>query len=144
MRGKLLTILSILVAIVGWWGLYELTGKVAPDQAGALPFFFALLFVAVTGTVAPAAAYLAGAGLIEQGRFQAAIPFFQLVLDRYAIDGERNTIAFAAPEHQELVEASLCLLQYSCHRIGDMGRLSGVPHLMLQKMPVPCQELKSN
>jgi len=58
MRGKLLTILSILVAIVGWWGLYELTGKVAPDQAGVLPFFFALLFVAVTGTVGPAAAYL--------------------------------------------------------------------------------------
>lgn len=58
MRGKLLTILSILVAVVGWWGLYELTGKITPDEAGALTFFFALLFLAVTGTVAPAAAYL--------------------------------------------------------------------------------------
>jgi len=58
MRGKLLTALSILTAGVGWWGLYELTARVAPDAAGALPFFFALLFAAVTGTVAPAAAYL--------------------------------------------------------------------------------------
>ncbi len=58
MRGKLLTAAFVFSAIAGWWGLYELTGKVAPDVNGALPFFFALLFLAVTGTVAPAAAYL--------------------------------------------------------------------------------------
>ncbi len=58
MRGKLLTVSSIFAAVVGWWGLYELTGKIAPDEGGALPLFFALLFLAITGTVAPAAAYL--------------------------------------------------------------------------------------
>ena len=84
---------------------------------------------------APAAAYLAGAGLLEQNRPHAAIPYFQLVLDRYAVDEERSAIAFVSPEHQELVEASLCLLELSYHQLGDMGQLSGVPHLMLQKMP---------
>jgi hypothetical protein len=58
MRGKLITILAIVLAAVGWWGLVELTGKVGPDQPGALAFFFALLFLAVTATLAPAAAYL--------------------------------------------------------------------------------------
>ena len=58
MRDKLVTILAIPMAVVGWWGLYELTGKVGPDQPGALTFFFALLFVALTATLAPAAAYL--------------------------------------------------------------------------------------
>lgn len=84
---------------------------------------------------APAAAYLAGAGLLTQNRPQAAIPYFQLVLDRYASDEQRSMIAFSSPDHQELVEASLCLLELSYHRLGDMGQLSGVPHLMLQKMP---------
>jgi TolA-binding protein len=84
---------------------------------------------------APAAAYLAGAGLLAQNRPQAAIPYFQLVLDRYANDDQRQVIAFSSPEHQELVEASLCLLEYSYHLLGDTGQLSGVPHLMLQKMP---------
>ena len=83
---------------------------------------------------APAAAYLAGAGLLEQDRPQAAIPYFQLVLDRYAIDAA-GTYEFESPERQELVEAALCLLQYSYHRVGDLGQLSGVPHMMLQKMP---------
>jgi hypothetical protein len=58
MRYKLVTIVAIFLAIVGWWGLYELTGKVKPDQPGAFSFFLALLFLAVTGTLAPAAAYL--------------------------------------------------------------------------------------
>jgi TolA-binding protein len=84
---------------------------------------------------APAAAYLAGAGLLEQDRPREAVPYFQLVLDRYAQDTGDNRLDFASPEHQELVEAALCLLELSYHRTGDMGRLSGVPHLMLQKMP---------
>lgn len=84
---------------------------------------------------APAAAYLAGAGLLEQNRPKDAVPYFQLVLDRYARNEADSTIVFASPEHQELVEASLCLLELSYHRMGNMGQLSGVPHIMLLKMP---------
>jgi TolA-binding protein len=84
---------------------------------------------------APAAAYLAGAGLLEQDRPLEAAPYFQLVLDRYASEEEQGTLDFATPERQELVEAALCLLELSYHRGGDMGQLSGVPHLMLQRMP---------
>ncbi|MGD2207060.1 MAG: hypothetical protein PVH17_09795 [Anaerolineae bacterium] len=58
MQDKIITILAVLVAAVGWWGLYELTGKVGPDHAGGRTFFFALLFVALTATLAPAVAYL--------------------------------------------------------------------------------------
>lgn len=82
----------------------------------------------------PAAAYLAGVGLLESGRPLAAAPYFQIVLDRYAKDSG-DAIVFASPEHQELVEASLCLLQLSYHRAGDLGQLSGVPHLLLGRMP---------
>jgi TolA-binding protein len=84
----------------------------------------------------PAAAYLAGVGLLAQSLPLAAAPYFQLVLDRYAHEDTSRVIVFASPEHQELVEASLCLLMLSYHRAGDLGQLSGVPHLMLQKMPV--------
>jgi TolA-binding protein len=83
----------------------------------------------------PAAAYLAGVGLLEQNLPQAAAPYFQLVLDRYARESGEGTIVFASPEHQELVEASLCLLELSYHRAGNLGQLSGVPHMMLKKMP---------
>jgi TolA-binding protein len=58
-----------------------------------------------------------------------------LVLDRYASSSDTGTIVFASPEHQELVEASLCLLELSYHRAGNLGQLSGIPHLTLQKMP---------
>jgi tetratricopeptide (TPR) repeat protein len=84
---------------------------------------------------APAAAYLAGAGLLDQGRPREAAPYFQLVLDRYASGEGDGKLVFESPERQELVEAALCLLELSYHRAGDMGQLSGVPHLMLQKMP---------
>ncbi|UCH82884.1 MAG: tetratricopeptide repeat protein [Candidatus Latescibacterota bacterium] len=104
----------------------------------------------------PAAAYLAGVGLLDENRAQAAVPYFQLVLDRYTpsheqpgrtneMEGSGDTnetaeqpgdvIVFSSPERQELVEASLCLLEYAYHLTGDLGRLSGVPHLMLQRMP---------
>jgi TolA-binding protein len=83
---------------------------------------------------APAAAYLAGVGMLESGRPLTAAPYFQIVVDRYAEERE-GTVVFAAPEHQELVEASLCLLQLSYHQAGDLGQLSGVPHLLLGKMP---------
>ena len=58
MRYRLISLVAILMAIVGWWGIYELTGKVGPDQPGVTPFFFALLFLALTATLAPPAAYL--------------------------------------------------------------------------------------
>jgi hypothetical protein len=58
MRDRLITIGAIFLAIVGWWGLYELTGKVGPDEPGSQPFFFALLFLALTATLIPPAAYL--------------------------------------------------------------------------------------
>ncbi len=84
---------------------------------------------------APPAAYLAGVGLLEQGRPLAATSYFQLVLDRYAGNGSGQILEFATPEHRELVEAALCLLELSYHRAGDLGQLSGAPHLMLQRMP---------
>jgi hypothetical protein len=58
MRNRLITIVAILVAAIGWWGLLELTNQIGPDQPGALTFFFALLFMALTATLAPPAAYL--------------------------------------------------------------------------------------
>jgi hypothetical protein len=58
MRDKLISIVAVPVAGLGWWSLYELTGKVGPDQPGALTFFFGLLFLSLTATLAPPAAYL--------------------------------------------------------------------------------------
>jgi tetratricopeptide (TPR) repeat protein len=82
---------------------------------------------------APSAVYLAGVGLLEQGLPRDAAPYFQLVLDRYA--GRGAAFVFESPEHQELVEASLCLLEYSYHQSDQLGRMAGSPHLALQKMP---------
>jgi TolA-binding protein len=85
---------------------------------------------------APAAAYLAGVGLMDQQKPLAAAPYFQLVLDKYAHTRDTGGhVVFASPEHQELVEAALCLLQYCYHRAGDLGQLSGAPHLLLKQMP---------
>jgi tetratricopeptide (TPR) repeat protein len=85
---------------------------------------------------APAAAYLAGVGLLRQDRPLAAAPLFQLVLDRYLprpADGK--PVVLESAERQELLEASLCLLEYSYHRAGDLGQLSGAPHVLLGRMP---------
>ncbi len=85
---------------------------------------------------APAAAYLAGVGLLEGNRPREAAPYFQLVLDRYAKkEGADGAVVFAKPEHQELVEADLCLLELAYHRAGDLGQLAGASHVLLQKMP---------
>ena len=88
-----------------------------------------------TSREAPPAAYLAGTGMLAQNKPMAAVPYFRLVLDRYAQTKGEGTIEFATPERQELVEASLCLLELSYHRAGQLGLLSGVPHLMLKRMP---------
>jgi TolA-binding protein len=85
---------------------------------------------------APAAAYLAGIGLMDQGKPLAAAPYFQLVLDRYAgLKDPAGHVVFASADHQELVEAALCLLEYCYHRAGDLGQLSGAPHLLLKQLP---------
>ncbi|MGE5176757.1 MAG: tetratricopeptide repeat protein [Hyphomicrobiales bacterium] len=86
---------------------------------------------------APAAAYMAGVGLLEQHRPRAAAPYFQIVLDRYvtnAMDSTR-TVRPVTPERQEVIDAALCLLLYSYHEAGDLGQVAGAPHLLLQKMP---------
>ncbi len=92
----------------------------------------------------PAAAYLAGVGLLELGRPVAAAPYFQIVLDRYAGQDKADTLVFADREHRKLVEASLCLLELSYHRAGNLGQLSGAPHMMLQKMPPSSSPWRAN
>ncbi|MFT5232375.1 MAG: TolA-binding protein [Candidatus Krumholzibacteriia bacterium] len=85
---------------------------------------------------APAAAYLAGTSLLKAGNPRAAAPYFQIVLDRYGRNEDSDgTIVFASESHQELVEASLCMLEVSWHQVGDMGQLTGAPHAMLLKSP---------
>ena len=58
MRYRLVSFVAVVLAIVGWWGVYELTRRVDPALPGVKPFFFALLFLALTATLAPPAAYL--------------------------------------------------------------------------------------
>jgi len=58
MRGKVVTLLAILAAVVGWWGIFELTRGIAPEQPGALSFFYALLFLAATAILIPPASFL--------------------------------------------------------------------------------------
>ena len=58
MRPRLLIVLSILLAVVGWWSLYVLTRSTPPEMPGALSLFLGMLVLAVPGPVAPAAAYL--------------------------------------------------------------------------------------
>jgi TolA-binding protein len=85
---------------------------------------------------APAAAYLAGCGLLKNGRAPEAATCFQLVLDRYAQHEDSDgTLVFAAPEHRELVDAALCMLQVAWQATGDQGRLSGAAHALLQRLP---------
>jgi len=84
----------------------------------------------------PAAAYLAGVGLLSQNKPLAAAPYFQIVLDRYATRTDSSsTLTFASPELAGLVDAALCLLEYTYHKAGDIGQLAGAPHLLLQRMP---------
>jgi hypothetical protein len=54
----LIWVVSLLLAGLGWWGVFALTGSVWPDEAGARFFFFALLFLALIGTLTPPITYL--------------------------------------------------------------------------------------
>jgi tetratricopeptide (TPR) repeat protein len=83
----------------------------------------------------PAAAYLAGVGLLDQERPIEAAPYFQIVLDRYASEGSGGSLEFSSPEYRELVEAALCLLETSYWRAGRLGELCGAPHALLERMP---------
>ncbi len=58
MRNAIITVVAILLAMIGWWGLYQYTDDVAPADPAILAFFFALLFLAVTATLIPPASYL--------------------------------------------------------------------------------------
>ena len=58
MRGRVITFVAILLAIVGWWGIWNLTGMITSSEPGGLSFFYALLFLAVTATLMPPLAYL--------------------------------------------------------------------------------------
>lgn len=58
MRGLVIALVAIVLAVAGWWGLYQLTDSMTPEEPSALVAFFALLAVALTGTLAPVIAYL--------------------------------------------------------------------------------------
>jgi hypothetical protein len=58
MRNRIITVVAVVAAVIGWWAIYLLTGRVGPDQPGAQTFFFALVFLALTATLVPAVAYL--------------------------------------------------------------------------------------
>lgn len=58
MRTTLIVALAVVLAVVGWWALFQLTGRIGPDQAAALVLFFALLLLTLTATLVPITAYL--------------------------------------------------------------------------------------
>jgi hypothetical protein len=58
MRNTIITIVAVLIAMIGWWGLFELVDGIGPEVPGVLAFFYALLFLAVTATLVPPAAFL--------------------------------------------------------------------------------------
>ena len=58
MRNAVITVVAVLTAVIGWWGLAVLTDEIAWDEPGALTFFFALVFLAITATLVPPAAFL--------------------------------------------------------------------------------------
>ncbi len=57
MRRTLVTLLAVLAAVVGWWGLYLFADQTRVEP-GAYPLLFALLFLATTATLIPPAAFL--------------------------------------------------------------------------------------
>jgi hypothetical protein len=58
MRHRVVEILAILLAVAGWWALYQLATQVRPSEAGVLALFFVLLSLTLSATLVPVAAYL--------------------------------------------------------------------------------------
>jgi hypothetical protein len=58
MRTGYVLLIAGIVAIAGWWGLYQFVSRSWPEEPGALLSFFILLFLTLTATLAPLAAYL--------------------------------------------------------------------------------------
>lgn len=52
MRERIIVILALVLAALGWWALYEFTSQTDPKEAGAISFFFAVLFLALTASLA--------------------------------------------------------------------------------------------
>jgi len=116
---------------------YRLAGcyKAINRPADATASYMAVVSGYPAEPEAPAAAYLAGTALLEAGKPAAAVPYFQIVLDRYAkhADGE-GALVFPSPEHQEQVEAALCMLEVAWYQVGDLGQLTGTPHMLLHAL----------
>ncbi len=58
MRTRFVLLLAVIVAVAGWWGLYQLTSQVGPEQPGSRLSFFILLFLTLVATLTPLTAYL--------------------------------------------------------------------------------------
>ena len=58
MRERVIVILSLLLAALGWWALYQFTSQTNPDESGAISFLCAALFLALTATMALPALFL--------------------------------------------------------------------------------------
>ncbi len=70
---------------------------------------------------APAAAYLTGVGLLDRQQPQAAVPYFQLLLDRY---GARAAEGIATPEETELLAAGHYHLLVAFRSFGDLSNVA--------------------
>ena len=58
MRERVIVILALLLAALGWWAIYQFTSETSPEEPGAISFFFAVLFLALTATLALPALFL--------------------------------------------------------------------------------------
>ena len=80
----------------------------------------------VTGAASPATAAAtspATAGAASPATIGAASP------------ASAAAIAPAVIVNLELVDAALCMLEFAYYRAGNLGQLSGAPHLLLQQLP---------
>ena len=89
MRTIAVLLIAVIVAVAGWWGLYQFTSQVGPEQPGARMSFFILLFLALTATLVPVAALLNrrfGTGVVSRSpwRFLRHSVWGALCLTSYA------------------------------------------------------------
>lgn len=57
-RTIVVVLVAVIVAVAGWWGIYQFWTRVWPEQPGAQLAFFLLLFLTLTCTLVPLAAIL--------------------------------------------------------------------------------------